>query len=131
MPNSLIFIGERPSHLEMYVKGKPDFYDAIHLSKESHHTSSTLSYHSIPLHQSHVSIHILESKSQFNCHQQSLQLIAGERLLSEEEAFEFFTNFAIMEDNKVAFLMNLKKRKIRKKEKEDPGVLLASREIEV
>ena len=34
MPNSLIFIGERPSHLEVNIKGKPDFYDAIQLSKK-------------------------------------------------------------------------------------------------
>jgi hypothetical protein len=131
MPNSLIFIGERPSHLELYIRGKPDFYDAIQLSTNTHHLSSKLSYHSIPLQQSHVSIRIHGSSSQFNCQQQSLQLIEGEKLLTEEDAYEIFTNFAIMDDNKVAFLMISGRRKILKGEKVDPRVLTASKELEV
>src|SRR4051794_27754537 len=130
MPNSLIFIGDRPSHLEVNIKGKPDFYDAIQLSKKSYHTSSELSYQSIPLYQSAISIHIRESNSHFNCRQQSLQLIVGEKPVSEEEAYDIFTNFAIMDDNKVAFLMLSGRKGIRKREKVKPRVLAASKKVE-
>ncbi|MEH7494199.1 hypothetical protein [Neobacillus niacini] len=125
MPNSLIFIGERPSNLEMHIKGKPEFYDALLLSKKSHHPSSHLSYHSIPFHQSRVTIHIHETNSQFNCHHYSLQLIEGERPLSEEDAYDIFTNFAIMEDNKVTFLMHSRRKRIKLREKVNPKNLLA------
>ena len=131
MPNSLIFIGERPSHLEVNIKGKPDFYDAIQLSKKTHSISPNLSYQSIPLHQYHISIHILESNTHFNCRQQSLQLIQGEKQLSEEEAYDIFTNFAIMDDNKVAFLTLSGRKRIRTREKVEPRVLAASKEVEV
>ncbi|WP_419955047.1 hypothetical protein ACN6MT_05595 [Neobacillus niacini] len=122
MPNSLIFIGERPSHLEMHIKGKPEFYDAMLLSKNP---SSQLSYHSIPLHQSRVTILIRENNCQFNCHHQSLQLIEGERPLSEDDAYDIFTNFAFMEDNKVAFIMLSGKNRMRLREKEGPRALSA------
>jgi hypothetical protein len=131
MPNSLIFIGERPSQKEMHIKGKPEFYDAVLLSKRSHQLSSILSYHSIPLHQAHISIHIRENNSYLNCQKQSLQLIEGEKQLSEEEAYDFFSNFAIMEDNKVAFLMRSRKKEIRPGEKVDPKVLSVSEKLEV
>jgi hypothetical protein len=131
MPNSLIFIGERPSNLEMHIKGKPEFYDALLLSKKSHHPSSHLSYHSIPLHQSRVTIHIHETNSQFNCHHHSLQLIEGERPLSEEDAYDIFTNFAIMEDNKVAFIMPLRRKRVGLREKEEPRILSAQEKLEV
>jgi hypothetical protein len=130
MPNSLIFKGERPSHLELYIREKPNFFDAIQLSTKAHHLSSNQSYHSIPLHQSHVSIYIHESCSKFNCQQQSLQLIEGEKLLTADDAYDIFTNFAIMEDNKVAFLMVSGRRGIRKGEKKDPKVLTASKRLE-
>ncbi|MFJ5759324.1 hypothetical protein ACIQAA_09380 [Neobacillus sp. NPDC093182] len=128
MPNSLIFIGERPSQMEMYIKGKPEFYDAMLLSKNP---SSHLSYHSIPLNQSRVTIHIRETNSQFNCHHQSLQLIEGERPLSEEDAYDIFTNFAIIEDNKVAFIIPSRTKRIGLREKEDPKVLSAQEKLEV
>lgn len=128
MSNSLIFIGERPSHLEMHIKGKPDFYDALLLSKNP---SSHLSYHSIPLHHSRVTIHIRETNSQINCHHQFLQLIEGEKPLSEEDAYDIFANFAIMEDNKVAFIMLSGRKKYRLREKEDPKVLSAHEKLEV
>lgn len=128
MPNSLIFIGERPSQMEMYIKGKPKFYDALLLSKNP---SSHLSYHSIPLHQARVTIHIHETNSQFNCHHQSLQLIEGERPLSEDDAYDIFTNFAVVEDNKVAFLMLSDRKRIRLCKKEDPKVLSAQKKLEV
>jgi hypothetical protein len=131
MPHSLIFIGERPSHSEMHIKGKPDFCDALQLSKTSHHRPSNLSYHSIPFHQSQISIHILENNSRFHCRQQSLQLIEGDQQLSEEQAYDVFTNFAIMEDNKVAILIHSDKKRIRASKKEGPKVLAASREVEV
>lgn len=133
MPNSLIFIGERPNQLEMQIKGKPEFYDAVLLSKKSHHPSSNLSYHSIPLYQSRVTIQIRENNSQFNCQHQLLQLIEGERPLSEEDAYDIFANFAIMEDNKVAFLLLSGKKRIRLREKEEPKVLsaLACEELNV
>jgi hypothetical protein len=131
MPNSLVFIGERPSHMEMQIKGKPDFYDAILLSKKSHHPSSNLSYHSIPLHQSRVTIHIRENNSQFNFYHQSLQLIEGETQLSEEEAYDIFTNFAIMEDNKVAFLICSGSKRIKLREKVEPRVLSACEKQEI
>ncbi|MEH7011290.1 hypothetical protein V7087_10740 [Neobacillus niacini] len=131
MPNLLIFIGERPSHLEMHIKGKPEFYDAMLLSKKSNHLSSNLTYHSIPLHQTRVTIHIRENNSQFNCHHQSLQLIEGEKPLSEEDAYDIFTNFAIMDDNKVAFLMLSGRKRIRLGEKVDPRVLVASKKLDV
>ncbi|MEH7180619.1 hypothetical protein [Neobacillus vireti] len=130
MPNSLIFIGERPSHLEMYIMGKPDFYDAIQLSARPHRLSSSMSYHSIPFHQSDISINIIESNSRFNCRQQSLQLIEGDKQLSEEDAYEIFTNFAIMEDNKVAFLLTSPNKKIRTRGRVTPKVLFASRKVE-
>jgi hypothetical protein len=128
MPNSLIFIGERPSQMEMYIKGKPEFYDALLLSKNP---SSHLSYQSIPLHQSSVTIHIRETNSQFNCLHQSLQLIEGEKPLSEDEAYDIFTNFAIVEDNKVAFLMLSNRKRIRLRKTEDPKVLSAQKKQEV
>jgi hypothetical protein len=131
MPNSLVFIGERPSHMEMQIKGKPDFYDAILLSKKSHHPSLNLFYHSIPLHQSRVTIHIRENNSQFNCYHQSLQLIEGEKQLSEEEVYDVFTNFAIMEDNKVAFLIRSGSKRIKLREKVEPRVLSACEKQEV
>jgi hypothetical protein len=131
MPNSLIFIGERPSTLEMHIKGKPEFYDALLLSKKSFHPSSQHSYHSIPLHQSRVTIHIRETNSQFYCHHQSLQLIEGERPLSEEDAYDIFTNFAIMEDNKVAFIMPIRRKRVGLREKENPRVLSAQEKLEV
>lgn len=127
MPNSLIFIGERPSQMEMYIKGKPEFYDAMLLSKNP---SSHLSYHAIPL-KSRVTIYIRETNSQFNCHHQSLQLIEGERPLSEEDAYDIFTNFAIMEDNKVAFIIPSRRKSIGLREKEDPKVLSAQEKLEV
>lgn len=127
MPNSLIFIGERPSQLEMLIKGKPEFYDAILLSKQSHHPSSHLSYHSIPLYQSRVTIHIREDNSQFNCQDKSLQLIEGEQPLSEEEAYDMFTNFAVMEDNKVAFLLYSGRKRIGLRKKVDPKILSVSK----
>lgn len=128
MPNSLIFIGERPSHLEMHIKGKPEFYDAVLLSKNP---SSQLSYHSIPLYQSRVTFYIRENNSQLNCHHQSLQLIEGERPLSEEDAYDVFTNFAIMEDKKVAFLMLTGQKRKRTTKKVDPKVLIESKKLEV
>jgi hypothetical protein len=128
MPNSLIFIGERPSQMEMYIKGKPEFYDALLLSKNP---SSHLSYHSIPLHQSRVTIHIRETNSQFNCHYQSLQLIEGEKPLSEEDAYDIFTNFAVVEDNKVAFIMRSRRKEIGLREKGKPSVLSVQKEVEV
>ncbi|WHY00482.1 hypothetical protein [Neobacillus sp. DY30] len=128
MPNSLIFIGERPSQMEMHIKGKPDFYDALLLSKNP---SSHLSYHSIPLHQSSVTIHIRENKSQFNCYRQSLQLIEGERPLSEKDAYDIFTNFAIIDDNKVAFIMVSGRNRIRLREKAQPRDLYAYEIVEV
>jgi hypothetical protein len=128
MPNSLIFIGERPSQMEMYIKGKPEFYDALLLSKNP---CSHLSYHSIPLHQTKVTIHIRETNSQFNCHYQSLQLIEGERPLSEEDAFDIFTNFAVVEDNKVAFIMCTRGKGIGLREKGNPRVLSVQKELEV
>jgi hypothetical protein len=131
MPNSLIFIGERPSHLEMEIKGKPDFYDAILLSKKSHHPTSNLSYHSIPLTQSRVTIHIRETNSQFNCQHQSLQLIEGGKQLSEEDAYDIFTNFAIKEDNKVAFLLIAGRKRMKTSEKDEPKVLAARKKLEV
>ena len=131
MPNSLIFIGERPSHSEMYIKGKPTIFDALQLSKTSQAQTSILPYHSIPLHQSQISIHILESNSRFNCRQQTLQLIEGKQQLSEEEAYDVFTNFAIMEDNKVTFLIHSGTRRNRAKKKEGPKVLSTSKEVEV
>jgi len=130
MPNSLIFIGERPSHLELKIKGKPDFYDAILLSKKFDRVTN-LSYHSIPLTQSRVTIHIRETNSQFNCHHRSMQLIEGERLLSEDEAYNIFTNFAIMEDNKVAFLMHPGRKSIKLQEKENPKKLSAHEKMEI
>ncbi|MFP7298653.1 hypothetical protein [Neobacillus niacini] len=131
MPNSLVFIGERPSYLEMQIKGKPDFYDAIVLSKKSHHPSSNRSYHSIPLHETRVTIHIRETNSQFNCYYKSLQLIEGEKQLSEEEAFDIFTSFAIMEDNKVAFLLDSGRKGIKLREKVGPRSLTAREKLEV
>jgi hypothetical protein len=128
MPNSLVFIGERPSQLEMHIKGKPEFFDAMLLSKNP---SSHLSYQSIPLHQSKVTIYIRENNSQFNCHHQSLQLIEGERPLSEEDAYDIFTNFAIIEDNKVAFIIRSDRKKFRLREKKDPRVLSAQEKMEV
>lgn len=128
MPNSLIFIGERPNQMEMHIKGKPDFYDAVLLSKNP---SSHLSYHSIPLHQSCVTIHIHENKSQFNCYRQSLELIEGERPLSEKDAYDIFTNFAIMEDNKVAFIMLSGRNRIRLREKAKPRELSVHEILEV
>ncbi|SDN04222.1 hypothetical protein [Bacillus sp. OK048] len=128
MPNSLIFIGERPSHSEMYIKGKPSFFDALQLSKTSQHQTAILPYHSIPLHQSLISIHILESNCRFHCRQQSLQLIEGKQQLSEEEAYDVFANFAIMEDNKVAILVHSDQKRIRAGEKEGPRVLSASQD---
>jgi hypothetical protein len=128
MPNSLIFIGERTSQMEMHIKGKPEFYDALQLSKNP---SSHLSYHSIPLHQTSITIYIRENNSRFNCHHQSLQLIEGERPLSEEDAYDIFTNFAIMEDNKVAFIMLSGRKKYRLREKENPKVLSAREKLEV
>jgi hypothetical protein len=128
MPNSLVFIGERPSQLEMHIKGKPEFFDAMLLSKNP---SSHLSYQSIPLHQSKVTIYIRENNSQFNCHHQSLQLIEGERPLSEEDAYDIFTNFAIIEDNKVAFIIRSDRKKFRLREKEDPRFLSAQEKMEV
>lgn len=131
MPNSLIFIGERPSHMEMQIKGKPEFYDAILLSKKSHHQSSNMSYHSIPLHQSRVTISIRENNSQFNYHRQSLQLIEGEQPLSQVEAYDIFTNFAIMEDNKVAFLVLSGRKRIKLRDKAEPRALSAREKLEV
>jgi hypothetical protein len=131
MPNSLIFIGERPSHLEMYIKGKPEFHDALILSRKSHHLTSNLSYHSIPLHQSRVTFHIRENNSQFNCHHLSLQLIEGEKQLSEEDAYEIFTNFAVMEDDKVAILMLPGRKRIKTREKVEPKILTAKEKLEV
>lgn len=122
MPNSLIFIGERPSHLEINIKGKPEFYDAMLLSKNPF---SQLSYHSIPLHQSRVTILIRENKCQFNYYHQSLQLIEGERPISEDEVYDIFTNFAFMEDNKVAFIMLSGKKRMKLREKEWPRALSA------
>jgi hypothetical protein len=113
----------------MEIKGKPDFYDAILLSKKSHHPTSNLSYHSIPLTQSRVTIHIRETNSQFNCYHQSLQLIEGEKQLSEEDAYDIFTNFAIMEDNKVAFLMISGRSRMKTRGKREPMVLLASQKL--
>ena len=127
MPNSLVFIGERPSQMEMHIKGKPAFYDAMLLSKKSHHPS----YHSIPLYQSRVTIHICENNSLFNCHQQSLELIEGEKRLSEEDAYDIFTNFAFMEDNKVAFIMLSGRNKIRLREKAHPLALSAREKLEI
>jgi hypothetical protein len=131
MPNSLIFIGERLSHWEMYIKGKPEFHDALILSKKAHHLTSNLSYHSIPLHQSRVTFHIREINSQFNCHYLSLQLIEGEKQLSEEDAYEIFTNFAVMEDDKVAILMIPGRKRIKTREKIEPKVLTAREKLEI
>lgn len=129
MPHSLIFIGERPRYMEMEIKGKPDFCDAILLSKKNYHPTSNLSYQSIPLTQSRVTIHIRENNSQFYCYHQLLQLIEGEKQLSEEDAYDIFTNFAIMEDNKVAFLMTSGRNRKKSKGKHKPMVLLASQKL--
>lgn len=131
MPNSLIFIGERPSHSEMQIKGKPEFYDALLLSKKVYNPTSNLSYYSIPLHQSRVTIHIREDNSQFNCYNQSLQLVEGEQSLSEDDVYDFFTNFAIMENNKVAFIMLSRKRKMKLRKKENPKQLYTHEKQEV
>jgi hypothetical protein len=115
----------------MHIKGKPEFYDAMLLSKQSHRPSSQLSYHSIPLYQSRVTIHIREDNSRFNCHDQSLQLIEGEQPISEEEAFEMFTNFAIMVDNKVSFLIHSRRKRFKLREKVNPKNLLTHEKMEV
>jgi hypothetical protein len=127
--NWLIFIGERPSYMEMQIRSKPDFFDALRLSRHTFHFNHNRSYHSIPLGHAQVSIHIRENNSQFTCHQQSLKLIEGDKQLSETEVYDIFSNFAIKEKDKVSFLLTPPNSRIRVKDRENLRVLEESKEL--
>ena len=103
MTKELIFIGEKGNGNEMEINSKPDFYDALLLSKQAPQNAP---YQSIPLRTNEtVTIHFSEANIEFTYQQRSLQ-IKGEKHLTEEEAFNTFKNFAIKEGKKVTYLAN-------------------------
>lgn len=101
MKDELIFIGEKLGEIELAVQSKPDFHDALLLSKKTPQKSL---YQSIPLRtNTTVFIHFKESNIQFTYQQHSL-IVEGEKGISEEEAFDIFKHFAIKEGKKIAYL---------------------------
>lgn len=100
MKKELIFIGEKANENEMEIKYKPDFYDALLLSKQSPQNAP---YQSIHLRtNAKVSIHFSQN-IKFTYQQHSWK-IEGEKHLTEEEAFALFKSFAIREGKKVTYL---------------------------
>jgi hypothetical protein len=101
MKDELIFIGKKQSKKEMEIRGKPDFHDALLLSKQSPQNTF---YQFIPLRtDTTVSIHFSGTNTQFT-YQQHVLKIETELDLTEGEAFDIFRNFAIKEGTKIAYL---------------------------
>lgn len=101
MNDELIFIGEKQSEIELAVQSKPDFHDALILTKKTLQKSP---YQSIPLRtNTTVSIHFRESNIQFT-YQRHFLKVEGEKGITEEEALDIFKHFAIKEGKKIAYL---------------------------
>ncbi|HEY2421044.1 MAG TPA: hypothetical protein VGI04_06505 [Neobacillus sp.] len=101
MSDELIFIGEKANQAEMAITCKPDFYDALLLSKQS---SQNPHYQSIPLRMNKfIFIHFPDANIHFTYRKHALTL-EGEKQITEEEAFHFFKHFAIKEGRKITYL---------------------------
>ncbi|WHY86113.1 hypothetical protein QNH39_26655 [Neobacillus novalis] len=129
--HSLIFIGEKKRNKELQLKSKPGFSDAICLSKQSTHTTKNTSYQSIPIDgKKNLSIYFCDEDIQFIYHNMSLQLLAGDKNPTDEDALEVISNFAFKEGNKVTFLKLLPEPNMIPRKKKKERVLLVGKELE-
>lgn len=121
--HGIIFIGEKSTDNEIYINGKPSFFDAIHLSEQQSPSAMNSSYQFIPLARSlnetyrfydpHLSKII---KLIFNG--QSLQLIEDGQRLSKETVCNVFKHFLVKQGKRVLFLTESPKDKICLKQKD-------------
>jgi hypothetical protein len=121
--HGIIFIGEKPADNEIYINGKPSFFDAVHLSEQQSPLATNSSYQFIPLARSlnetyrfydpHLSKII---KFSFNGH--SLQLIEDGQQLSKETVYKIFKHFLVKQGKRVLFLIEPPKDNIRLKQKD-------------
>ncbi|MFJ5718170.1 hypothetical protein [Neobacillus sp. NPDC093127] len=129
--HSLIFIGAKKRNKELQLKSKPGFSDAICLSKQSTHTTKITPYQSIPIgSRKNISIHFCEENIHFTYHNKSLQLLAGDKNLTDKDVFDVFTNFAFKEGSKVTFLKIFPDRNMIARKKKKERVLHVGRELE-
>lgn len=114
MKKLVIIAGERPAHKENSCNSNSGFFEAILLSKN---LPMKRNNRLIPIGQSPYPIYIHEKKSNLINTEMSLELFEEGRNLTEEEAYEIFSNFTFMEDHKVSYLLLNDKRKIRQRKK--------------
>lgn len=118
--NLVVFIDDRPSHLETQISNKPCFSDALLLSKMFYWKNP---YHTISFEQSPLPIHIKENNSKFTCNPNLLQLVEGDQPLSEEEVYDIFSSFAFIKNHKVSILIINDKKKYKGKKRKVPRIL--------
>lgn len=112
--NSLIFIGEMPDEKVMRIKSKPEFYDAVILSKQSPRSIKNAPYQFIPL---GGSIHFCENDVKFTFHQHSLQIM-GNQQLTETDVYNILNHFAVKKGNQISFLVHFPSDKYSEKKQE-------------
>ncbi|ETI67476.1 hypothetical protein [Neobacillus vireti] len=129
--HSIIFIGKKKRNNELQLTSKPDFSDAICLSKPLTHSTKNTPYQSIAIDGSkNLSIHFSDENIHFTYYNKSLQVLAGDKNLSDEKVLDICSNFAFKEGNKVTFLKVIPKRNTIPRKKKEVRVLLAGKELE-
>jgi hypothetical protein len=115
---ALIFIGEKNSKKECWIKSKPSFFDAVLLSNKSPHHTKSSPYQQISLdYYTELSFQFSDSDVQLKCDGETLQIIEGETQLSEDEVYDLINNFVIKQGSKITILNthgyrnNIKRRK--------------------
>jgi hypothetical protein len=113
MNEELIFIGKRLSQLEVKITRKPAFHDIVCLTN---HSSKNTPYQYIPIGiREQESIYFSKHNIRLTYGNNSLK-IEGNWQLSDEEALNVYSNFAIRDGGKVSFLTHsLNKPEKRKK----------------
>lgn len=102
---SLILIGKKIDKQELQITGKPSFFDAMQLAKQSITPTKNSPYQSIPLEDDKDISLIYEGCTvQVDLDKRSLSISKGESELTEKEAYDVLSNFVIKEGKRVSFL---------------------------
>ena len=117
IPDSVIFIGERPNEKEIILTGKPVFYDALCVSKQPEAPHNCSPYQYIPLMQE-KSFCIHEKQLELTLQHSSLQLNDEKQNLTASDAMKLFSSFMIKKQNRLLFISEIPNIKIEKNRKD-------------
>ena len=116
IPDSVIFIGERPNEKEIILTGKPVFYDALCVSKQPEAPHNCSPYQYIPLIEE-KSFCIHEKQLELTLQHSSLQLNDEKQNLTASDAMKLFSSFMIKKQNRLLFISEIPNIKIRNTKK--------------